>query len=82
MVAEVGPLFGAGFNIEQTLATGIPGGGVGLIISIVSRLFQKPKPLAEGQPAPKTLSPLIAVLLIALGLGFVFIGLVWRVKSQ
>ncbi len=82
MVATVGTLLGAGFNIEQTLATGVIGAGGGLMIAAVSMLVQKPKPPAEGQPSPKKLNPLITLLLIPLGLGIVFAGVVWRQTSQ
>ncbi len=75
-------LFAAGFNVQQMLATGVIGGGAALMIAAVTQLIQKPKPPAEGQPVPKKLNPLVAVLLIFVGLAIVFVGAVWRFTSQ
>jgi amino acid transporter len=77
-------LFAADFklNVPQALATGVIGGGAALMFGAVAQLFAKPKPPAEGQPAAKKASPLVLVLLFALGLVLVFVGVVWRVSSQ
>jgi hypothetical protein len=75
-------LFAAGFNVQQALATGVIGGGAALMISAVAQGFAKPKPPAEGQPAPKKLSPLVAGLAMFVGLGLVVVGVIWRINSQ
>src|SRR5690349_1968053 len=66
-------LFAQGFNVQQMLASGVIGGGAALTLGAVAQLIQKPKP-AEGKPVPKKLNPLVAVLLIVVGLALVFVG--------
>ena len=70
------------FNIQQALASGMIGGGAAMIVAVIAQLVQKPKPPADDQPTPKRLSPLLAVLLIAIGLGIVVVGVIWRASSQ
>jgi hypothetical protein len=75
-------LLAEGFNVEQMLATGVIGGGAALMIGAVTQLIQKPKPSAKGQPVPKKMNPLVAVMLTLVGLALVFVGVVWRITSQ
>jgi hypothetical protein len=75
-------LFAAELNVQQMLATGVIGGGAALIVGVVAQFFQRPQPPAKGEPAPKKLSPLVALLLLAVGLGLVVGGAIWRVESQ
>ena len=55
---------------------------VAMGIATVAQLVQKPKRRRKGKPVPKKLHPLLAVLLIALGLALVIAGVMWRVASQ
>jgi hypothetical protein len=75
-------LFAAGFNVQQALATGVIGGGAGLLFGAIAPLVQKPKPSPEGRAVPKKFNPLTAFLMIVLGLALVFAGIAWRVASQ
>jgi hypothetical protein len=75
-------LFAAGFNVQQMLATGVIGGGAGLMIAVIASLVQKPKPQTDDQPPAKKIHPLVAGVLILAGLVLVVVGIMWRVSSQ
>ena len=78
----LGVLLAAAFNVQQILAGGVIAGGAALTIGAASLLFQKPKPPAAGQPVPKKVNPLIAVLLSLVGLALVFAGVSWRLTAS
>jgi hypothetical protein len=80
------PLF-ADFNFQQMLASGVIGGGAALLIGALVGLFRKPPQQPEGPDTASTagqvpgkLSPLVALALMALGLGLVVVGIIWRVN--
>jgi hypothetical protein len=77
----------AEFNFQQTLASGVIGGGAALALGAVIGLFKKPPPKQEGLDTassagqvPGKLNPLVALGLLALGLGLVVVGIIWRVS--
>ena len=74
----------AQFNLQQSLATGVIGGGAGIIVAAVLMLFKKPEPGKDGQPPAevKKPSPLAVLGLVLIGLALVVVGIMWRVASQ
>jgi hypothetical protein len=75
-------LFGAGINWEQSLATGVIGGGAGLAIASVSLLIRGAKPLKTDEKTAKRPKKLYALLAIFGGLLLVVAGVSWRLTIQ
>jgi hypothetical protein len=72
---------GAGYNVQETLAFGVAGGGAALVAKALGHLFQKREqpPTLEVNAKPR---PLMAFLFLLLGLALVGAGIAWYIASR